>query len=49
MIVFQANQNILINCHTKKQNKNKSKKNFVGLTEKYLKIEKYLNIYDGKL
>ena len=31
------------------RNKNKSKKRFVGLTEKYLKIEEYLNIYDGKL
>ena len=33
----------------KKNKKNKSKKRFVGLTEKYLKIEEYLNIYDGKL
>ena len=34
---------------TQKNKKNKSKKRFVGLTEKYLKIEEYLNIYDGKL
>ena len=29
------------------KNKNKSKKRFVGLTEKYLKIEEYLNIMRG--
>ena len=34
---------------TEKKQKNKSKKTFVGLTEKYQKIEEYLNIYDGKL
>ena len=33
----------------KKTKQNKSKKRFVGLTEKYLKIEEYLNIYDGEL
>ena len=33
----------------RKQNKNKSKKNFVGVTEKYLKTEESLNTYDGKL
>ena len=38
-----------INRHTEEQNKNKSKKSFVEVTEKYLKIEEYLNIYDGKL
>ena len=27
----------------------KQKKRFVRVTEKYLKIEEYLNIYDGKL
>ena len=32
-----------------KQNKNKSKKRFVGVTEKYLKTEESLNTYDGKL
>ena len=40
---------MLINRHTEEQNKNKSKKSFVEVTEKYLKIEEYLNIYDGKL
>ena len=49
MIVFKANQSILINCRTEKQNKNKSKKRFVGVTEKYLKTEESLNTYDGKL
>ena len=49
MIVFQANQSILINYHTEKQNKNKSEKRFVGVTEKYLKTEELLNTYDGKL
>ena len=49
MIVFQANQSILINCHTEKQNKSKSKKRFVGVTEKYIKTEESLNTYDGKL
>ena len=39
----------LINCCTEKQNKNKSKKKFVGVTEKYLKTEESLNTYDGKL
>ena len=39
----------LINCRTEKQNKNKSKKKFVGVTEKYLKTEESLNTYDGKL
>ena len=33
----------------KKNKKQKSKERFVQLTEKYLKIEEYLNIYDGKL
>ena len=46
---FLANQSILINCHTENQNKNKSKKMFVGVTEKYLKKEESLNTYDGKL
>ena len=32
-----------------KQNKNKSKKRFVRVTEKYLKTEESLNTYDGKL
>ena len=32
-----------------KQNKNESKKRFVRVTEKYLKIEEYLNKYGGKL
>ena len=32
-----------------KQNKNKSKKKFVGVIEKYLKTEESLNTYDGKL
>ena len=49
MIVFSANQSILINCRTEKQKKNKSKKRFVGVTEKYLKTEESLNTYDGKL
>ena len=48
MIVFEANQSILINCRTEKKT-NKSKKRFVGITEKYLKKEESLNIYDGKL
>ena len=39
-----ANQSILINCRTEKQNKR-----FVAVTEKYLKIEEALNTYDGKL
>ena len=39
----------MINCPTEKQNKNKSKKRFVGVTEKYLKTEESLNTYDGKL
>ena len=34
---------------TKKTKKNKSKKRFVGLIEKNLKLEEYLNIYDRKL
>ena len=42
-------QSILINCRTEKQNKNKSKKRFAGVTEKYLKTEESLNTYDGKL
>ena len=49
MIVFQANQSILINYHTEKQNKNKSEKRFVGVTEKCPKTEESLNTYDGKL
>ena len=49
MLVFKANQSILINCHKEKQNKNKSKKMFVGVTGKYLKTEESLNTYDGKL
>ena len=36
-------------CCTEKQNKNKSKKKFVGVTEKYLNTEKSLNTYDEKL
>ena len=32
-----------------KQNKDKSKKRFVGVTEKYLKTEESLNTFDGKL
>ena len=47
MIVFSANQSILVNCRTEKQNK--SKKGFVGVTEKYLKTEESLNTYDGEL
>ena len=39
----------MINCHTEKQNKNKSKKRFVGVAEKYLKTEESLTSYDGKL
>ena len=39
----------MINCCTEKQNKNKSKKGFVRVTEKYLKTEESLNTYDGKL
>ena len=35
----------MISCHTEKQDKIKNKKRFVGVTEKYLKIEEYLNIY----
>ena len=49
MLVFKANQSILINCHKEKQNKNKSKKMFVGVIGKYLKTEESLNTYDGKL
>ena len=49
LIVFKANQNILISCHTEKQSKIKNKKKFVGVTEKYPKIEEYLNMYNGKL
>ena len=49
MIVFLANQNILINSLIEKQNKIKNKKRFVGVPEKYLKIEEYLNIYGRKL
>ena len=49
MIFFKANQSILINCRTEKQNKNKSKKRFVGVTEKYLKTEESLNKYHWKL
>ena len=49
MIVFYANQSILINCRVEKQNKNKSKKRFVGVTERYLKTEESLNTYVGKL
>ena len=49
MIVFEASQSILINCRTEKQNKNESKKRFVGVTEKYSKTEESLNTYDGKL
>ena len=40
---------MLINCSTGKQNKNKSKKRFTGVTEKYLKTEESLNTYDGNL
>ena len=36
---LEYSQSILINCRTEKQNKNKSKKRFVGVTEKYLKTE----------
>ena len=32
-----------------KQHKNESKKRFVGVTEKYLKVEESLNKFDGKL
>ena len=48
MIVFQANQSILIKCRTEKQTENESKKRFLGVTEKYLKTEESLNTYDGK-
>ena len=48
MIVFYANQSILINCHTEKQNKNKSKKRFARVTEKNLKTEEFLNTYDPR-
>ena len=44
---FLSQQSILTNCRTEKQNKNKSKKRFVEVTEKYLK--KSLNTYDGEL
>ena len=33
----------------RKPNKNKSKKRFAGVTEKYLRTEESLNRYDGKL
>ena len=33
----------------RKTKQNKSKKRFVGVTEKYLKTEESLNTYDGKL
>ena len=33
----------------RKTKQNKSKKRFVGVTEKYLKTEASLNTYDGKL
>ena len=33
----------------KNKTKNKSRKRFVGVTEKYLKTEESLNTYDGKL
>ena len=46
MITFKGNQSILISCHTEKQ---KQKKRFVRVTEKYLKTEESLNTYDGKL
>ena len=49
MTVFYASQSILINGRTEKQNKNKSKKKFVGVNEKYLKTEESLSTYDGKL
>ena len=38
---------ILWSVVTQKKQKNKSKKRFEGSTEKYLKIEEYLNIYVG--
>ena len=34
---------------SQRKTKQKSKKRFVGVTEKYLKIQEYLSIYDGKL
>ena len=49
MNVFRANESILINCCTEKQNKNKSKKWFVRVTEKYLKTEESINAYDKRL
>ena len=33
----------LINCRTEKQNENKSKKKFVGVTEKYLRTKESAN------
>ena len=51
VIVYWANQDFLIKCHTEKQNKQKTKhkESFAELTGKYLKLEEYLNIDDGKL
>ena len=34
---------------SQRKTKQKSKKRFVGVTEKYLKIQESLSIYDGKL
>ena len=39
----------MINCRTEKQNKNKSKKSFVGVAEKYLKTEKSWEVIREKL
>ena len=42
---FLSQSKYLINSRTEKQNKNKSKKRFIGLNEKYPKREESLNTY----
>ena len=48
-LFFKPIKVFLINCRTEKHNKNKGKKRFVGVTEKYLKTKQSWNTYDGKL
>ena len=49
--LFSKSINIFQSSHhkTKQKLKTKCKKMFVELTEKNLKMEKYINIYDTKL
>ena len=48
MIVFLS-QSKYLNQLSHRKTKQEQKKRFVGVTEKYLKTEESLNIFDGKL